>query len=442
MKSISRKLLSLLLGGLLVTSVLTVASTYLSAREELDELFDYQLAQIAHAFANQESAVIPRDARYEEESELAIEVWKNGTLFSAIPGNMQLPLQREGYATIHVGGREWRVYVLSKGTRAIQVAQPVEARREVSASFALKSLLPLLFTLPLFALFIFISVRSGLRPLGRVAQEISRRSPSLLNPIPVGALPIEILPLVERLNLLLERLALTIETQKRFVADAAHELRTPLAAIGLQVRVLERSSGEAQRLEALERLKGGVERSARLVGQLLALARIEPESPRRCAEEVRLTALAREVVTERARLALEKGIDLGVAESEEVTVNGEEDALRALLGNLVDNAVRYTGAGGTVDVSVRRGGLEAVVEVTDTGPGVPADERERVFDRFYRRGGDYSGSGLGLAIVKSAAERHGGTVSLGEGENGRGLKVTVVIPCSQQPLGELDLRRG
>ncbi|WP_298438926.1 ATP-binding protein [Geobacter sp.] len=437
MNSISRKLLSLLLGGLIIVGVLAGGATYLKAREEMDELFDYQLAQVAHAFSRQETvAPLPSAGiNYEEESELAVQVWKSGALFSVTPPGRTLPLQREGISTVYSGGRHWRVFVLRTGPRAIQVSQPIEARRELSVNFAFRSIVPLLLTIPFFALFIWLSVRNGLRPLTRVAEEISRRSPAALDPIPLNDLPAEVLPVVGRLNLLLEKLASAIEAQKRFVADAAHELRTPLAAVGLQVRVLERSAGNAERTEALERLKEGIDRAARLVGQLLALARIEPEAPP-LFSNVALTELTEEIVAERARIAMEKGVDLGMTESDAVTVTGEEEALRAMIGNLVDNAVRYTPPGGTVDVAVRRGEHEAVIEVVDTGPGIPAVDRERVFDRFFRRGENTTGSGLGLAIVKSAVERHGGSITLTDADEGKGLKVSVTLPCSR------DLQRG
>lgn len=413
----------------MVTGILIGGTTYLKAREELDELFDYQLAQAAHAFSRQERVEpLPSSGiNYEEESELAVQVWKSGSLLSAIPPGRNLPLQRDGLSTVYAGGRQWRVFVLEKDTRTIQVSQPIEARREISANFALRTMVPLLLTLPFFALFIWLSVRTGLRPLNRIADEISRRSPAALDPILLNSLPAEVLPLVGRLNLLLETLAHAIEAQKRFVADAAHELRTPLAAVALQARVLERSSGDAERNEALGRLKEGIDRSTRLVAQLLALARIEPESPV-CFSSVSLTELTGEIVAERARIAMDKGIDLGLLDSEAVIVTGEEEALRVLVGNLIDNAIRYTPPGGRVDVSVRSGDSGAVVEVVDTGPGIPPAERERVFDRFYRRGGNCTGSGLGLAIVKTAVERHGGTITLGEGEEGKGLRVTVIIP--------------
>lgn len=428
MKSISRRLLALLLGGLLVVGLAAGIATYLKAREELDELFDDQLTQMAYAFSRQESiAQLPSPGiRYEEEDDFAIQVWKNGSLVFANFPTRTLPIQSEGISTAYSEGKFWRFFVLRTGSRVIQVSQPIEARREISLDFTLRTIAPLLLAFPAFGLIIWLAVRSGLRPLSRLAGDISRRSPAALGPVPRNGLPVEVVPLADHLNLLLEKLAHSIETQKRFVADAAHELRTPLAAVRLQARVLEKSASEAERAEALDRLKEGVGRAARMVGQLLALARLEPEAPR-LLSRVMLTGLAREMVGERARIALKRGVDLGMADSETIVVTGEEEALRAIIANLIDNAIRHAPWGGAVDVTVRSDAHGVIIGVVDTGPGIPPEDRDRVFDRFFRKGTS-SGSGLGLAIVKSAVERHGGTISLSEGRDGKGLKVTVFLP--------------
>lgn len=430
MNSISRRMLSLLFGGFVAVTLTASVATYLKAREEVDELFDHQLIQVAHAFSHQDSASSSHTTNFdiEEEDELAVQVWK-GTVpvFVSTRGGPQ-SLQREGFSTVFSGNKFWRVFVLRADNQIIQVSQPLGARRELSVNFALRTIVPLLVVLSFFCLIIWISVRNGLRPLTQLAEEVSRRSPASLDPLQVDELPAEISPLVSRLNLLLERLGKTLELQKQFVADAAHELRTPLAVIGIQLRILERSSSEAERAEAFSKLREGIERATRMVGQLLVLARLEPEAPL-VLSDIALGELACEVVAERSWLAEKKGLDLGITNCEPTQVAGEIEALRAIIANLVDNAVNYTPPGGTVDVAVHRSDRDAIIQVVDTGPGIPPAERKRVFDRFYRRGGgDCPSSGLGLAIVKSAVDRLGGTVTLAEGEGGRGLKVTVSLP--------------
>lgn len=430
MNSISRRMLSILLGGLIAVTLIAGVATYLKAQEEVDELFDYQLIQVAHAFSRQESvsSLHSSSIDYEEEAELAIQIWQGKAPVSALTEGTTLSPQREGFSTVYSGNKYWRVFVLRAGSRTIQISQPIEARREISVNFALRTLVPLLVTLSFFCLFIWLSVRKGLQPLTRLAEEISRRSLASLDPLPVGELPSEILPLVSRLNLLLERLGDAIELQKRFVADAAHELRTPLTVVGLQLHILERSSSETERTEAISTLHDGINRATRMVSQLLVLARLEPEAPV-VLSDVALSELAGEVVAERSRIAEKKSIDLGITDSEPILVHSEIEALRAIIANLVDNAVNYTPPGGTVDVAVRSSERDAIIEVVDTGPGIPPAERKRVFDRFYRRGGGgCTSSGLGLAIVKSAVERLGGAVTLAEGDGEKGLRVTVVIP--------------
>ena len=246
-------------------------------------------------------------------------------------------------------------------------------------------------------------------------------------------------PLVTALNDLLERLRKALERERAFMADAAHELRTPLTALHLQVGMLARASGESERTAAMGTLSAGVQRAIRLVEQLLALARQEPRAEGRRVP-VRLDDLAREVVAELVPLADAGRIDLGVEAAQPATVRGDADELRTLLRNLVDNAVRYTPAGGRVDVTVEAAvaaspgasptaASGARLTVSDTGPGIPPEDRERVFDRFYRRAGtEPPGSGLGLAIVKAIADAHGATLTLADGPGGKGLTVTVSFP--------------
>jgi two-component system OmpR family sensor kinase len=432
MNSIHRRMLTLLFYGLVVVTLVASFATYLKAREEVDEFFDYQLVQVAQAVSRQQAINVPHASGIDidEEDELSIQVWNDRDVISPQVRNGKLPPQREGLSTVSYGNNYWRVYVLHGGDRIFQISQPFEARQEISVKFALRVIIPLLVVLPFFYLIIWLSVRSGLRPLNELAEEIALRSASSLDPLPVDGLPEEISPLVSRLNLLLERLAAALDLQKRFVADAAHELRTPLSVVGIQLRILERSSSEVERHDAISKLRDGIDRAARMVNQLLVLARLEPEAPL-VLSDVALSDLACEIVAERSGIAGKKGVDLGVTRCERITVHGEMEALRAIIANLVDNAINHTPAGGTIDVSVLSSDRIAIVEVVDTGPGIPPEERERVFDRFYRKGGEgCTSSGLGLAIVKSALERLKGTITLGEGEERKGLRVTVRLPLS------------
>jgi two-component system OmpR family sensor kinase len=263
---------------------------------------------------------------------------------------------------------------------------------------------------------------------------VRTRTPEALDPFTESGVPDEARPLVVSLNELLGRLRATLQIQRDFIADAAHELRTPLTALQLQAGLLERATGEAERSEALGDLKAGLERAIHTVQQLLALARNEAGAKLHAFAGISLAEVLRQVVADHATLADAKEIDLGVSVLDPAaTIMGDGDALRTLLANLVANALCHTPASGKVDVSCGVDTGRVWLEVADNGPGIPAEERERVFDRFYRRSGQSSsGSGLGLAIVRTIARRHKAEVCLDDTPGG-GLTARVVFPGSARP---------
>jgi two-component system OmpR family sensor kinase len=237
---------------------------------------------------------------------------------------------------------------------------------------------------------------------------------------------------VHELNLLFGRVQTAFDAQQHFVADAAHELRTPLAALRLQAQSLDRAADPEARKVAVGRLTAGIDRATRLVEQLLVLARQEASAANGAATRpVDLAELARRTVGDLVGLAQAKDVDLGLQHADPVAVDGQPDALHILLRNLVENAVKYTPQGGTVDIAVRRDQERATISVEDSGPGIPPEERERVFDRFYRiAGSEAAGSGLGLAIIKAIAERHGAVLTLGQSERLGGLAARVAFPVA------------
>jgi len=301
----------------------------------------------------------------------------------------------------------------------------------------LRILVPVLATIPLFALLIWLLVGRGLQPLEGIARAIGERAPASLEPLPHAGLPDEIRPMVTQLNGLLGRLGEAIGAQKRFTADAAHELRSPLTALQLQVQLVERARSAEERREALEQLKAGAKRAARLVEQLLTMARLEPDATQEALVEVELDRIAAGVVADFEPLAQAKSVELRLGRIEPVRVRGREGALHTLAANLVDNAIRYTPAGGRVTLESFADDGCAALAVVDTGPGIPPEERERVFDRFYRLpGSGVEGSGLGLAIVKQIADAQGARIELGAGEGGRGLRATVRFAAAAPAPGE------
>jgi two-component system OmpR family sensor kinase/two-component system sensor histidine kinase QseC len=268
-------------------------------------------------------------------------------------------------------------------------------------------------------------VARALQPLRRVADEVRRRDEQSLAPLPAAGLPDEVAPLVNALNALLERLQHALGTQRAFVADAAHELRSPLTALRLQLQLLGRARDDTTRSEATQGLAASIERASRLVEQLLALARNEPGAAATERMALDLGALVRDSLADVAVLAMQRGSTVLLVPGPPVAVLGDRVALALLVRNLVDNALRYSPPGARVELRCLYEGSHPLLRVDDSGPGIPAEDRERVFDRFHRRAsGNETGSGLGLAIVRSIAERHGAEVTLGDSPLG-GLRVTV-----------------
>jgi two-component system OmpR family sensor kinase len=434
MTSIRRRLLAWLLAGTALAIAAGAVSTFLLAREEANSLADYQLRQMALSFRDHAlaSGLIPHEDDPARGLEVLVQIWNQEgvRLYLSHPKSGIPDRARLGFADVSANGGRWRVFSVQLRNHVIQVAQPYAVRDRIAARLALRTVWPMVAVLPLLGLLIWLTVGKGLSPIERLARDVGRRSPDALAPLEERGLPREVEPLVRALNDLLRRLHRALETQRAFVADAAHELRTPLTAVRLQAQIAGRAAQDSERREALDSLKLGVERANHLVQQLLTLAREEDQASRAPNEPVRLDELAREAVAEHAALAHNKGVALGVAGEQAITMQANRGALRTVLSNLLDNAVRYTPAGGSVELSVARDVGDAVVEVSDSGPGIPAEERARVFDRFYRHSGDGpAGSGLGLAIVKQVVERSGGSIALQDAPKG-GLKVVLRLPLA------------
>ncbi len=428
MDSIRTRLLIALLALVAVISLLAGTLTYRRVLAETSTLFDYQLRQMALSLRRQVSMAprleLPPD---QLDTDFVIQIWDLfGTrVYLSRPGLPMINQTALGYADVNVRGEPWRTYGLQTVDGVIQIAQPQWVREQLAGGAALRVVIPLLLLLPVLGAAIVGVVRSGLLPLQRIAIEVQRRDVHSLTPIAVTSLPREVAPLVLELNRLLIRLHSAFEAQRAFIADAAHELRSPLTAVRLDLQLLDRAPDETARLEARANLGAAVERAIHLVEQLLTLARNEPRDEREGLSPVLLETAASEGVADTHALALARGIDLGLDAEPNVRVMGDRDALRTLVRNLVDNAVRYTPAGGRVQVRTAKTAQGAVLEVTDSGPGIAAADRERVFDRFYRRvGAPEGGSGLGLAIVKAIADRHGARVTLADAP-GLGLKATI-----------------
>ncbi|KRB64174.1 ATP-binding protein [Noviherbaspirillum sp. Root189] len=442
MKSIRKALLFWLCIGLSVGIVAAAAILYLRAQEEANQIFDYQMRQLAVSLPSEPfSPVRPgRQGQPDTAQDIVIQIWDSeGLRIYHSHERLALPQDaRLGFATVPTREGPWRVYTTQHGNTVVQVAQPMSARRGVAADTALKTVAPLLLLFPFLGALVWLTVSAGLAPIRRLANDVQSRDVASLAPIADRRLPEEVQPLTHALNDLLARLHVALDAQRAFVADAAHELRSPLTALKLQIQLAERADDPAERSAAFAELRQGFERATRLVQQLLTLARHEPGASPTVREPVDLLAVARNVVSDLSSIASAKDLDLGLesesnrdagdaAEAHTALCSGDGESLRVLLANLVENAIRYTPQGGRITVTVRASQEEAIAEVQDNGPGIPPDHLERVFDRFYRVSGTQAeGSGLGLAIVRHVAEAHGGRIEL---ENaGTGLLARLRLP--------------
>ena len=433
MSSIRARLLLAVLGMVAVTALGVGAVTYRSVRAETEALFDYQLRQMALSLRDQgEVAPAQASALVDQQLDFVVQVWtSDGRAIYASRAHAALPQRAQlGLADVTVAGQVWRSFSVAMPSRVIQVSQPLAIRRQLAADAAWRAVLPLLLVAPFMAAAAWWLTALALRPLQRVAAGVRQRDEQSLEPLPSAGLPDEVAPLVTALNALLQRLGQSLDTQRAFVADAAHELRSPLTALKLQLQLLKRAGSEAERAAAAEALAAGIERAARLVEQLLTLARTEPGAAAAPLQPLDLSELVREALADTVPLALARGTQFELHADAPLPLDGDRAGLSALVRNLADNAVRYSPAGARVELRVFQQHGQPVLQVDDAGPGIPPAERERVFDRFYRRGlADEPGTGLGLAIVRGVAQRHGAKVVLDDSPLG-GLRVTLRFPAA------------
>ena len=437
MKSIKRWLLGWLMLGFVAASAAAGYGIFRTAREEAAELFDYELRAVAVSLPHEITVAQGvwekgKDLHDLSDDRIVIGIWDSQGRMVFQSGR-DLPFERfvEGFRTIERKETHWRIFGLRQADRFIEVAQPVAVRDVMALRLALRTLWPLALLLPVTIALVLVVVSRGFVPVGAVSRGLSTRSLESLEPLSVpGSMPVEIRPLVDAVNDLLARLKLASEAQRTFVADAAHELRSPLAALKLQLQAAVRDGSVRGNPDTIARIEARLNRLIHLVQQLLALAR-EDAQPVHAMHPVSLRRLAQQAVGDFSLLAEEKEIDLGVEfapptnADDALDVLGEGHALTVLLNNLLDNAIRYTPRGGRVDVVLRREGARIGFEVCDSGPGIAEDELARVCDRFYRAlGVAEQGSGLGLAIVSRIVKRHRGSLTLRNREDG-GLAVSV-----------------
>ena len=448
--SIRNRLLFMLLPVTLLVWGAIVAIIYAGTRHEVEELIDAQLVQsarillnvLSHEFYEEETfrkkiydhplsiAQQLGMASHKYEQKLAFQMWlppgRLGLRSQSAPDEPMTTLAN-GFSDSLIEGRRWRVYALTseKDGMQVQVAESMEIRDQLRNLIVMRILIPMLLSLPVLAGLIWFGVGRAMLPLRKIADDVEHRHLDHLSPIRERDVPLEAQSLVNALNALFLRLQQAFENERRFTADAAHELRTPLAALKTQAQVALRASDEETRSAALRQVIAGVDRATHMVQQLLTLARLDPRNSVISHQRVDLQEVVSGVLAELAPTALAKDIELSLDASQPCPVHGDSAMLAVLVRNLVDNAIKYTPAGGVVEVFLRRAGEQVELVVADSGPGILPAVRERVFERFYRSlGNDAPGTGLGLSIVKRIAELHQAVICLEDAPRG-GLQVKI-----------------
>lgn len=440
--SLRFRLIAATLSAITVIWIALAISAWSEATSEADRLFDQHLSQFGKMMAG-----LVSDSSAEEEiaehlespgfiAQTTTQVWsKDGELLfrTADAPPQRLSDVKEGFSNSVSGNEQWRVYSISDAEHRylVQVAEGAVTRAAVKNEVAAHLLMPLVVALPLLAGALIWLIGANLGSLTRLAASIAQRTPERLDPIPLADVPRELQPILEQLNRLFIRVGQSMDQERRFTADAAHELRTPLAAMRAQAQVARATHDDSERDRSLGSLIEASDRTTRLVAQMLTLARVDAAEIGDKFISTNIRQIAAEAIGLEVPLAIAKSIDLGLEDGPDGMVSGNPVLLAVLVRNLVDNAVRYSPAGGTVTVITRVEEGKAILDVLDSGPGIPADERARVLERFARIDGHQeTGSGLGLSIAARIVELHKARLELADGPGGKGLCVRITFPRS------------
>lgn len=434
MISLKKQLVVWLIVLLTIVGVLAGGISYDLARNDASALLDQQLRLVARSIdegsqlASMQSG-FKREGEEEMERDFVIQVWYEDKPVRTSRPDFSLPrAQSTGFSNMMEKYGTWRAYTIVYPNRTVQVSQSNRVRSEIAASAAMRASTPIAGLIPLLWLLVAFGVRHFLKPLDAVTNAATARDASSLDPLPLAGIPQEILPLIIEMNALLYRLKEALESQRQFVSNAAHELRTPLAAMQLQIEnLLQNQSPQDLNLRVGE-LVSGVQRASHLVNQLLKMARFEAKR-QSVRTEVDLGEIIKSCIADFVPLAERKHIDLGMLRDDKCNIVSNADDLRILFNNLLDNAIRYIPEGGRIDVSLIHAETRTIVEISDNGPGIPESLLPRVFDRFFRASGqETDGSGIGLAIVKAIADRESAEIRLCNREDGSGLVARIAFP--------------
>ena len=440
-RSLQGRVLAVLLAGVAALWLAAAAYTWRDMRHELDELLDAPLAQAAALLVVQQAGEIEHDDDRTLDAPLLhryapralFQVFHEGRLVLRSADAPLEPLAAggldaaTGFTTVEADGHAWRVFV-ARGRESdvrVFVGERIDARQSIVRAALWGVLWPLGLVLPLIAVLAWWAIHRGLRPLRTLGAQLAARPAHALQPVEAGQAPTELTPLVDALNGLFARIETMVHSERRFTADAAHELRTPIAATRAQAQVAMSATDDAERRHALAATLQGCDRAARLIEQLLTLSRLESGAAV-AMQPVDLSALARQVVGELVPEALRKAQEIELDATAPCPIDGDATLLGVMLRNVVDNALRYSPRGARIHVAVRSVAGQATLTVEDSGPGLPEAQRLGLGQRFQRgQGHDESGSGLGWSIVRRIAEVHGLSLSAQPSADLGGLAVTV-----------------
>jgi two-component system OmpR family sensor kinase len=450
MCSLRRALLRWLVPMFLVVGGASAAFSYWSYSRMVGTFLDEQMEQLGQSIALQEEhvALRPQDPdRVHNWGVYAAQVWtRDGKLdASSLPSATVPSKTAEGFDDVPAGGRSWRVYTITSATgKRVQVLQSGDFRRKLAVERAGAAVAPVLVLLPLSILLLWVLAAKLSREVRAIGEQVAKQDEHSLTELPTTRVPSEIALLVGSVNALLARVRDAFSAQRRFVQDAAHELRTPITAVALQLENVRRDLPPGACQQSFAQLEAGVSRAQRLVDQLLKLSRQEAPAPEP-AVQVDLQAQVHQSVDGLIALADQRHIDLGVEIDETVAtapmLRCAAVDLRSVLDNLIENALRYTPEGGVVDVRLAGGASGPVIEVVDTGPGIPPEQLSRVFDRFFRVPGTSArGSGLGLSIARNAAQRCGLDIVLRNRTDRTGLVARLQPVAASQAAGPGSMR--
>jgi two-component system OmpR family sensor kinase len=410
-KSLRKHLLAWLVPVFLAAALLTTVCTYYMFGSMVSWFMDSQMSVLADSHTVETlgpPTLRPLTDHNVEKGATIVQIWDSqGALLTSSYPSLAVALQpSNGFTEAKLDGQRWRVYSVRAAGRTVQSIQNLDFRSHVINTQAFQAGLPIASLIPVSAVILWLAIRVALRRLEAVAKAAAAQDENSIGELPTQDVPSEISPLVTAVNRLLTRLRDAFASQRRFVQDAAHELRTPITAMTLQLENLKACPLDAETSAQVAQFEAGLKRTKRLIEQLLRLARQEARQAD-AASNVDLAQFLGELIADLVPCADHRDIDLGLSVEIEATVRANPHELRSLLHNLLDNALRYTPEHGVVDVRIHPDGGKVVVEIVDSGPGIPPDLLPRVFDRFFRiEGSDTEGSGLGLAIAKLAAERN------------------------------------